>query len=141
MIRIAANRRHQDFIWQLQSGHLSIPLDFDRKEKLAAPHERSRGPLSLIAIIPDGFDGAAFLGFLAQGFLLRAAGLLEDVRITSIVAAGKIGGGRFTAKIAIDALIIDVVFAGNVVGIFICNVSHNFFCADYNSSEKQGQAF
>jgi hypothetical protein len=111
------------------------------ERKNLPPLTKEVDPLSLIAIIPDGFDGAAFLGFLAQGFLLRAAGLLKDVRITSIVAAGKIGGGRFTAKIAIDALIIDVVFAGNVVGIFICNVSHNFFCADYNSSEKQGQAF
>jgi CDP-diacylglycerol--glycerol-3-phosphate 3-phosphatidyltransferase/cardiolipin synthase len=53
--------------------------------------------------------------------------LLEDVGITAIVIAAKITRCGLPAEIAVDTLVIDVVFAGKVFGIAICDVSHNIF--------------
>jgi hypothetical protein len=53
--------------------------------------------------------------------------LLEDVGITAIVIAAKITRCGLPAKIAVDTLVIDVVFAGKIFGIAICDVSHNIF--------------
>ncbi len=80
--------------------------------------------LSSVAVIADGFHGAAFHGFLAARFFLRRAGLLVNVRITTVIAAGEIVRRGFAAQVAVDALIIDEKFAGHVVSVSICNVSH-----------------
>jgi hypothetical protein len=32
--------------------------------------------------------------------------------------------GRFAAQVAVDALVVHVVFARNVFGIFVCYISH-----------------
>jgi hypothetical protein len=76
------------------------------------------------AVIADRFDRATFLGFLAQRFLLRSLRLLEDERVAAVFVPGEIARRRFTAEIAVDALVIDVKLSRDVLGIFVCNVSH-----------------
>jgi len=76
------------------------------------------------SVIADGFDGTAFHRFLAKLLLFRSGWLLVDVGITAIVVAAKITGSGLTAKIAVDTLVIDVIFAGKVFGIAICDVCH-----------------
>jgi hypothetical protein len=39
--------------------------------------------------------------------------------VAAIIIPLEIGGGRFAAQIAIDALIIDVKFARYVLGVFV----------------------
>ena len=81
--------------------------------------------LSLISIIADGFHGAAFLGLFALRLLLGRTGLLIDERITSVIVAFEIVRSGFAAQVAVDALVIDVEFAGNVFRIFVCDVGHS----------------
>ena len=80
------------------------------------------------AVIADGFDGATFHGFLALGFFFRRFGLLFHEGITAIVIARKILRRGFAAKVAIDTLVIDVVFARDVFRVSIRNISHNQVC-------------
>src|SRR2546423_10716092 len=86
---------------------------------------RAAGPwLQLSAVGADRFDRAAFHRFLAERFFLGALGLLVNEGVAAIVVALVICRRRFAAKIAIDALIVDVVRAGNILRIFVCGVGH-----------------
>jgi hypothetical protein len=79
-----------------------------------------------LAVVADGFDGAAFHGFFAQLFFVGRSGLFVNERVTAIVIALEVGRGGFAAQVAINALVVNEVFAGGVFGIFVCCVSHNF---------------
>jgi hypothetical protein len=83
-----------------------------------------RGIPGLSPVIADSFDRAAFLGFLATGFFFRRAGLLEDVRVAAVLVSLEVIGRGLAAEIAIYALIVNVVFARDVLRIFISSVSH-----------------
>ena len=76
------------------------------------------------AVATDRLDRTAFHGFFAESALFSGLGLLVDVRIAAVLVAGEIGGGRLAAKVAVDALVIDVKFAGNVVCVAVFEVSH-----------------
>jgi hypothetical protein len=78
----------------------------------------------LASIITDGFNGAAFFGFFAKCLLFGGLGLFLDVREPAIVIAGEVSGGGLTAKIAIDALIVDVVLSEGVISVTVRNISH-----------------
>jgi fructose-bisphosphate aldolase class II len=78
----------------------------------------------LTAIITDRLDGTAFHGFFALGFFFGSTWLFENVGIPAVIVAGEIIGRRFTAQIAIDALVINVVLARSVLWIPVSNVSH-----------------
>jgi hypothetical protein len=103
------------------------------------------------AVIADRFHGATLHRFLAKLFFLRSGGLFKNVRIAAIIVAAKVTRGGFTAKVAVDTLVIDVKFAGKVFGIAVCDVSHNllekqaytgpmevqyFFCCFYVGRDK-----
>jgi hypothetical protein len=47
--------------------------------------------------------------------------------VTTIVVARKVGGRRFTTKIAVDALIIHKLSAGDILRIFVCQICHRYF--------------
>ena len=69
---------------------------------------------------------ATFHRFLAKRFFLGRLGLLVNVGVSAVVVPLEIGGGGFAAQIAVDALFIDVEFAGCVLGIFVGDVGHDF---------------
>jgi len=75
----------------------------EQRPKKSVALDGSKHGSSLVAVVADGFNRAAFLGFLALGFFLGAAGLLENVGITAVIAAGEIGGGGFATEVAVDA--------------------------------------
>jgi len=52
------------------------------------------------------------------------AGLLEDKGKTAVVVPLEIAGRGFAAKVAVNALVVHVILARHVVGIFIRYISH-----------------
>jgi hypothetical protein len=81
---------------------------------------------SAFAIVADGFDRTSFHGFLAKGLLLRGGRLLKHIGVAAVVAAREISGCGFPAKVAVNALVIDVKLSGHVFRVFIRNVGHRF---------------
>jgi hypothetical protein len=82
----------------------------------------SRGRLAVVA---DGFHGAASLGFFAETGFLIVFGLLVDVAVAAVVIAGEVGRRRFTAKVTINALIVDEELAFDVLGELVSCVCHD----------------
>src|SRR5436190_14067391 len=82
--------------------------------------------LRAIAATPDSFDRAAFHCFLAKSFFLRRLGLFVNVRMPAVVVPFEIRRRGFAAQIAINALIIDIEFAGYVLGVFVRDIGHGF---------------
>src|SRR3954470_9513189 len=78
----------------------------------------------LSPVVADGFDGTALHRLFALSLFFRRFRLLVNVRISAVIVAGIVVRGRFTAKVTIDALIIDVILASDVFGISIRDVSH-----------------
>ena len=64
------------------------------------------------------------------------SGLLVYVGMSTIVVTTEVRGRGFTAKIAVDALVIDVELSLYILGIFICGVGH-FFKAGKNVGESR----
>ena len=89
--------------------------------------ENSACPV-LPSVVPDGFDRAAFHRLDALGLLFGGVGLLVNVGIPAIVAAGEIGRGGLAAEVAVDALVINVEFTGDVFGVFVFEFGHNVIC-------------
>jgi hypothetical protein len=96
-----------------------------KKDPQAGRHagEKRRG-LGRVAVIADRFDGATFHGFFTLGFFLGALRLFVNEGEAAIIIALEIVGGGLAAEIAVDALVVDVKFACDVVGVSICDVSH-----------------
>jgi hypothetical protein len=46
--------------------------------------------------------------------------------MATVVVALEICGRRFPAQIAVNALFIDIEFAGSIFGIFVGGIGHNF---------------
>jgi hypothetical protein len=78
-------------------------------------------------VITNRFDRAAFFGFLAARFLFRRSGLLVNEGVAAVVIAFEIIRSGFAAEIAVNALVVHVVFAGDIFRIFVCNVSHKIY--------------
>ena len=89
--------------------------------KAGLPEQSGDG---LGAVVADGLDRAAFLGFLALAFFLGGFRLLVDEGIAAVVVALEVVGGGFAAEVAVDALVVDVELATGVFGVAICVVSH-----------------
>ena len=75
-------------------------------------------------VVADRFDRTTFLGFLAAGFLVGARRLLVNEGITAVIVALEIVRRRLAAQVAINALVVHVIFSSHVLGIFICDISH-----------------
>ena len=78
----------------------------------------------LSTVIADGFDRAAFLGFLTARLFFGRGRLFADDRVSAVFIALEIARRRFTAQVAVNALVVHVVFARDIFGIAICSVSH-----------------
>jgi hypothetical protein len=90
------------------------------------PLETAAATTILGAVVTDRFYWAAFHRFLAKAFFFGRLRLFVDERMTAIVIPFEIGGRGLTAKIAVDALLIHIEFAGGIFGILIGDVSHKF---------------
>jgi hypothetical protein len=78
----------------------------------------------LSPVITNGFNRATLFGFLAACFLVRIIRLLGKVRVTPVLVALKVFRCRLATQVAVNALVIDVILARNVLRIFVCSVSH-----------------
>jgi hypothetical protein len=82
-------------------------------------------PVMEIPVVADGLDAAPCEAFLGQGNLLRGVGLPENIRGTTTVIALEEARSRVPARIAIGAVIADVVLAGNVLGMSAGKLRHD----------------
>jgi hypothetical protein len=80
----------------------------------------------LRAVASDGLDGTSFHGFFALDFFFRSRRLFIDEGKTAVVISGEVVRRSLAAKIAIDALVINIVFAHYVVRVSVANVSHKW---------------
>jgi hypothetical protein len=87
-----------------------------------------RPPLQkqLRAVVADRFDRATFHCLFTKTFFFGRLRLLVNVGMATVVVALEICRGSFPAQIAVDALFIDIEFAGSIFRIFVGNVGHNF---------------
>jgi hypothetical protein len=88
----------------------------------------------LRAIAANGLDWATLHCLFAERFFLRRFGLLVYVGVPTIIVATEVRGRGLTAKIAVDALVIDVELSLYILRVFICGVGH-FFKAGKNVVE------
>jgi len=103
---------------------VTAPLGEDFCVELGS-HEQSRPQGNrLFSVAADCLNRATFHCFLAKRLFLRGFRLLVNVGVPAIVVASEVGGRGLAAEVAIDALVIDEEFAGNVLRIFVCDVSH-----------------
>jgi hypothetical protein len=78
----------------------------------------------LLAVVADRLNWAAFHRFLTKGSFRIVLGLLVEVAVTAVVVTLEVCRCGFAAEVAIDALVIDVEFAGYVFRIFVRLISH-----------------
>lgn len=78
----------------------------------------------LFAVVADCLDRAAVHGFLAQLGFFVVLRLFVDVGMPTVVVSREVGGGRLPAKVAVDALIVDVKLSSDVFRILVRYISH-----------------
>ena len=92
---------------------------------------------SLIAVVPDGVDGA-IIHFLRAGLdFLLGGRLLFHVGKSVIAGTEKLRRIVLTAR-ASDALIVDVKLAANILRELICLIRH---MSSLSGNSAKGQAF
>lgn len=79
---------------------------------------------SLRAVAANGLDRATFHRLFAERFLLRRFRLFVDVGMSTIIVTTEVRGRGLTAKITVNALVIDVELSLYILGIFIYGVGH-----------------
>src|ERR1019366_7903335 len=77
-----------------------------------------------VAVVANGLDRAALEGLHAEGNLLLRGRLFVHERVASLVMAREKSRRGFAAKVAVDALLIDVKFAPDVFRPLVCFVGH-----------------
>jgi hypothetical protein len=82
-----------------------------------------RGKL-FIPIIADGFNRTSFHGFITKLKLLVISWLLVKVGIPPIIVTRKVIRGSFPAKVAINALVIDIKFPLLIIFVTVLEVCH-----------------
>jgi hypothetical protein len=75
-------------------------------------------------VVADGFNRATFLGFLAACLFIGRGRLFIDKGISAVLIAFEIIGRGFAAQVAVNALVVHVVFSRHVFGVFVCYISH-----------------
>jgi hypothetical protein len=78
----------------------------------------------LLSVVADGFYGAGVHGFLALRLFFLARRLAEDEGEGLLLVALKVVGGGDPANVAIDALRVHVVLAGDILGKPVSRVGH-----------------
>lgn len=81
---------------------------------------------SFLSIVANGFDRATLYGRYHELDFFLCFRLPGNVRIAACLIPREQSGRRLAAEVAIDALIIDVVFSRDVFRIFILPIGHKF---------------
>jgi hypothetical protein len=93
--------------------------------------QSARGPLR--AVVSDRFDGTAIEGFFGDEPLFFGHGLAKDEGMGFLVVSSENLRRSFSAEIAVDALIINVVGAFGVVWESVGMFSH---AGDYGATPQ-----
>src|SRR5438477_7019961 len=129
-LKLLRKRRQRQLLRQLQRRPLLKAEWIAPSAALRAgadSRDRIQQRLSILgAVVANSFDGTTFHCFFAERFLFRGFGLLINVGVAAVIVTFKIGGRSLAAQIAVDTLLINIVFARNVLGIFVRNVRHSF---------------
>ena len=78
----------------------------------------------LLAVITDGLHRATLKSLIAEFYLGISLGLLVHVGETLVVIAGKEIRSGFAAKVAVDAVAVDIELAGHILFIFFVDIGH-----------------
>src|SRR5438445_2928825 len=89
-----------------------------------APALIDRRYRNLRAVAANGLDRATLHRLFAESFFLGRFGLFINVGVPAIIIATEVRRRGFTAKITVDALVIDVELSFDILGVFICGVGH-----------------
>ena len=100
----------------------AFPTARRTRNKSPPPARAKRSELH--PVTADRLDRTSFHRLFTQVCFLIALRLLENVAVSAVVIPCKIRGRRFTAEIAIDALIVDVIFAADILRVFVGEISH-----------------
>ena len=103
---------------------LPLPLSPAGRDARVSGSEGSFSTILLRAVAADRLDRATFHRLFAQSFFLGRFGLFINIGMAAVIVATEIRRSGFTAKVAIDALVIDIELSVDIFGIFICGVSH-----------------
>jgi hypothetical protein len=120
-----------EFFCHLTFGFRHYPTSLPEKNPKArstADFKTRRWPSAWVTVVADGLDRAAFLGFFALRLLFGRARLFIDKGIAAVIVAFEIVGSGFATEVAVDALVIDVEFSRDVLGVSVCGISHNLCC-------------
>jgi hypothetical protein len=79
---------------------------------------------SRVAVVANGFDRTALQRFHASRNILFRSRLLTHKRVTTLFGSGEESWRRLAAQIAVDALLVDVKFAGGVDFPLVCFIGH-----------------
>ena len=122
------------FIIVLLAAFILVAAAFNDDFSIAYIYHHSNRDLPAaykFAVLWSGQEGSLLFWSLllaGYGFVLRLR-YKTDQRLfayASVVIAAEIARGGFAAQVTVDALVIDVVLAGQVFRVAICNVSHKF---------------
>jgi len=82
--------------------------------------------LLIVTVVANGFNRASFHGLFAERSLIVGLRLLIEVSVTTVFVPRKVVRRSFTTKVAVNALIIDEIFAFYVVVVSIFVFCHFF---------------
>ena len=111
-----ANDAFINFAYEQEARRLDLPI-----HTVAGRHKQER---ELSPVVANGFDRTALFGFFAACFFVWRRRLFIDERVSAVVVAFEIVRRRLAAQVAVNALVVHVVFARDIFGIAICSVSH-----------------
>jgi hypothetical protein len=117
-IKIAVDGR------DISGVHESKPPCFFRRTGVWGNLVKNLEIRGLFAVVADCLDRAAVHGFLAQLGFFVVLRLFVDVGMPTVVVSREVGGGRLPAKVAVDALIVDVKLSSDVFRILVRYISH-----------------
>lgn len=96
---------------------------------------------ALFAIATNGLHRAAGEGVFAEAALFVRFRLLVEVGVATVIIALEVGGRCLAAEVAVNALVIDIVRAGNVLGVFVCSVCHGIWEVRGGNTSSRPRAF
>src|SRR5262249_51914827 len=91
-------------------------------------HSRTESPCRslFVSVVPNRLDGAALKRLHALSDIFFGRRLLLDERITAFIVTGEERRRGFPTKVTVDALLIDVEFARNILGPLVRLVRHGW---------------